>query len=458
MKVIVAGAGVVGFNIARYLSAAGNDVTVIDQRQDLVGKIADTLDIQAMLGFASWPSILDRAGASEADMLIAVTYSDEVNMVACQVAHSIFNVPTKIARVRQQDYLQDQWQDLFRRDHLPIDVVISPEVEVAESIALSLEIPGALNVVPFADDLVRLIAVRCNEDTPIINTPLRQLTYLFPNLHLVCVGVVREDHFFIPDSDDQLNAHDEVHFVVDTSHMARALPAFGYGERMSDQVVIVGGGNVGLYLARSLESSYRNISVKIIERDMKRAEEIASTLDNTIVLCGDARDRDILEEANIRTSQAIVTVTDDDEINVMAGLLGKKLGCSRALALINNKTYNLLTGKIGIDVALNPRDTTVSSILQHVRRGRLKSVHTIRDGEAEIYEAEALETSPLVGTPLRELRASGGMIVGAVVRDNEVITPRADSIVQAHDRVIMVARSEVVRKVEQLFAVRLDYF
>ncbi len=458
MKVIVAGAGLVGFNIARYLAAAGNDVVIIDQRPELVRKIGDSLDIQAMVGHASHPSTLEHAGAADADMLIAVTQADEVNMVACQVAHTLFNVPTKIARVRQQDYLQSRWQDLFRRDHLPIDVVISPELEVAHAIALRLEVPGALNVVPFAEDRVRLIALRCTEDTPIINTPLRQLTYLFPDLHLVIVGVTREDQFFIPHADDQLRVDDEVHVVVETAHLERALPAFGYEERMSDRIIIVGGGNIGLFLAKELEGRYQHLSIKVIESNPERAERIADELKRSVVLCGDARDRTLLDEANVRSAQAIVTVTNDDEVNIMAALLGKRLGCERALALVNNSTYNLVVRLIGLDVAINPRETTVSSILQHVRRGRLKSVHTIRDGEAEIYEAEALETSPLVGKPLKDFRAAGGMIVGAIIRDDKVIMPRSDTVVQAHDRVVMVARSDVVRKVEQLFAVRLDYF
>ena len=458
MKVIVAGAGLVGYNIARYLAAAGNDVVIIDQRAELVNKIGDHLDIQAMQGHASHPSTLEAAGADDADMLIAVTQVDEVNMVACQVVHTLFNVPTKIARIRQQDYLEGRFADLFRRDHLPIDVVISPEVEVAHAIALRLEVPGALNVVPFAEDRVRLIAVRCTETTPIINTPLRQLTYLFPDLHLVCVGVVRGEQFFIPHADDQLRTDDEVYFVVETAHLERALPAFGYDERMSDRIIIVGGGNIGLFLARELEERYPHLSIKVIEANPARAEKIADELERAIVLCGDARDRALLEEANVKNAQAIVTVTNDDEVNIMSGLLAKRLGCSRALALVNNATYNMIVRVIGLDVAINPRETTVSSVLQHVRRGRLKSVYTIRDGEAEVYEAEALETSPLVGKPLRDFKASGGMIVGAVIRDDKVLTPRSDTIVQAHDRVVMLARSDIVRKVEQLFAVRLDYF
>lgn len=458
MKVIVCGAGQVGFNIARYLATAGNEVTIVDQSPELVQRVGDSLDIQAIVGHASLPVTLEQAGAADADILIAVTYGDEVNMVACQVAHSLFNVPTKIARIRQQAYLEGQWQDLFGRNHLPIDVVISPEREVARAIALRLEVPGALNVVPFAEDKVRLVAVRANDDCPLLDTPLRQLTYLFPDLHIVVVGIGRGERFFIPDADDHILAQDEVHFVVETRHIARALPAFGHEEAASERVVIAGGGNIGLFLATELERRHPQLGLKLIEHNAARAEMIADRLQRTIVLRGDARDRPLLEEANIAACEAIVTVTNDDEVNIMAALLAKRLGCGRALALVNNSTYNVIMRSIGIDVAINPRDTTVSSILQHVRRGRIKAVYTIGDGEAEIFEAEALETSPLVGKPLKELRASGGLIVGAIIRDGAMITPRADTMVKTHDRVIIVARSDMVKKVEQLFAVRLDYF
>ncbi len=458
MKVIVCGAGQVGYAIAQYLATANNDVTVIDRRAELVHKIEENLDLQGVVGHASLPSVLERAGAADADMIVAVTYADEVNMIACQVAHSLFNVPMRIARVRQQDYLQSRWQDLFRRDHLPIDVVISPEVEVAHAIALRLEVPGALNVVSFADDLVRLVAIRITAETPVIETPLRQLTYLFPNLHLVCVGVVRGDRFFIPAADDQLLVGDEVHFVVETAHLPRALAAFGYETAASDRVVIAGGGNIGLFLARELEGLRPGINLKIIEADAERAAVVADRLKKAVVLAGDARDLDILEEANVAAAEAFVAVTNSDEVNIMSGLLAKYLGCGRAMALLNNAGYNRILYRVGIDIAINPRETTVSSILRHVRRGRIKAVHTIRDGEAEIYEAEALETSPLVGRPLQELRLGRAILIGAIVRDGKVITPRADTEIRARDRVVLVARSEAVKKVEHLFAVRVDYF
>ena len=425
MRIIVCGAGQVGYNIARYLAGAGNDVTVIDQRQELTQKIGESLDIQAITGFASHPEVLEQAGARDAELLIAVTNADEVNMVTCQIAHSLFNVPTKIARVRHQSYLQSRWQDLFRREHMPIDVIISPELEVARAIARRLEVPGATEVTPFADDRVRLIAARCGPDCPILDTPLRQLTFLFPDLHLICVGIIRDGHLFVPSGDDHL---------------------------------IAGGGNIGLFLAEQLEALRSHTALTLIELNEARARHVADRLSSAVVLHGDIREPEILEEANLAAAEAIVGVTNNDEINIMAALLAKRYGCHRALTLVNNTAYAPLLSSLAIDVVISPREATVSSVLRHVRRGRIKSAYSLRDGEAEVLEAEALETSPLVGQTLRDARLPSGVLVGAILRDGEMITPRADSVIRPHDRVIIAARAAAVKKVEKLFAVRVDYF
>jgi trk system potassium uptake protein TrkA len=458
MKVIVCGAGQVGYNIARYLAASGNDVTVIDQQGALTQKIGESLDIKAITGFASHPDILEAAGAEDAEMLIAVTQADEVNMVACQVAHTLFSVPTKIARVRNQSYLQQRWQDLFRREHMPIDVIISPEQEVAHAIARRLEVPGATDVIPFAEDRVRLMAARCGPDCPILDTPLRQLTFLFPDLHMTCIGITRGGRFFVPTGDDHLIEGDEVHSVVETTHIARAMRAFGLEERRSDRIVVVGGGNIGLFLAQEIERTRRSATVTLIEVNPDRATYIADKLGSAVVLNGDARDPELSEEANIRSADALVSVTNDDEINVMAALLAKREARIRTLTLINNTAYGPLLGSLGIDVVINPRETTVSSILQHVRRGRIRSAYSLKDGEAEVLEAEALETSPLVGLPLREARLPPGVVVGAVIRGADVMMPRGTTVVRAGDRVVIVARAAAMKKVERLFAVRVDYF
>ncbi len=458
MKVIVCGAGQVGSNIARHLAAENNDVTVIDQSPDLVRKISDMYDVRGMVGFASHPDMLESAGAADCDMLIAVTFYDEVNMVACQVAHSLFNVPTKIARVRSQSYLKPGWANLFSREHMPIDVIISPEIEVARAVNRALHVPGAIEMLPFAEDRVRLIGVRIDEDCPIINTPLRQLTELFPDLSLFVTGIVRGDRVIVPSGDDQILPGDEVYFVVDTLHVSRAMPVFGHEEKEARRVIIVGGGNIGLFFARQLEHDHASIKVKVIESSRARAELIADQLTKTVVLHGDALDSEILDEANIRSAEAVIALTNDDEVNILASLMAKQQGCVKAITLINNQAYGSLISSLGIDVVVNPRATTVSSILQHVRRGRIRRVHSLRDGAAEVIEAEALETSSLVGSELREIHIPDGIILGAIVRGDDVLMPRGDTVIQRHDRVIIFAQRDKVRTVEKMLSVRLEFF
>ncbi|MCR6632169.1 MAG: Trk system potassium transporter TrkA [Magnetospirillum sp.] len=458
MKVIVCGAGQVGFNIAHYLASENNDVTVIDQRPELIRKITDTLDVQAVLGHASQPSVLEQAGASDADMIIAVTHADEVNMVACQVAHSLFEVPTKIARVRSQSYLQPMWATLFSREHLPIDVIISPEIEVARAITRRLQVPGAIDVIPLAGDKVRLIGVRCDQQTPLINTPLRQLTVLFPDLNIVVIGIVRDGKPIVPTAEDQMLEGDEVYFVVDTQHVGRALSAFGREDQEARRIVIFGGGNIGLFLTQQIEAEYPNATVKVVELDKERAEYVAKTLSRTVVLNGDVLDPEILAEASVAAAETVVSVTNDDETNILAALLAKRTGARRAMTLINKTSYKTLVGPLGIDVVINPRTITVSNILQHVRRGRIHAVHSLHEGFGELIEADALETSNLVGKPLREVKLPNGVLLGAVVRDGTVISPRGNTVVQAGDRVVLFATAEAVKKVEKMFSVRLEYF
>jgi len=458
MKVIVCGAGQVGSNIARYLASEGNNVTVIDQSAELIQKISDTLDVQALVGFASHPNILEQAGAADADMIIAVTLADEVNMVACQVADSLFNVPAKIARVRHQSYLQPIWADLFSRGHLPIDVIISPEIEVARAIERRLQVPGAFDMIPLADNKVKVVGVVCGQNCPIINTPLRQLTGLFPDLNIEVIGIVRGDRAIIPSGDDQMLAGDEVYFVADTRHVPRAMAAFGHEEPEARRVVIIGGGNIGLFLAEEIEAKHPGVSARVIEVDRKRAQAVAQRLQRTMVLHGDGLDPEILEEANIRSSETVVAVTNNDEGNILSSLLAKRYGCERAVTLINKTTYQPLVQPLGIDAVVSPRSITVSSILQHVRRGRIKAVHALREGFAEVIEAEALETSSLVNQPLKDIRFPPGVIVGAIVRGDEVIIPRPSTVVKPNDRVIILAEVGQVKKVEKMFAVRIEFF
>lgn len=458
MKVIVCGAGQVGSSIARQLSVENNDVTVVDQSAKLVSRITDTLDVQGIVGHASHPDILERAGAEDADMIIAVTYADEVNMVACQVAHSLFDMPTKIARVRHQSYLKPIWANLFSRDHMPIDVIISPEIEVAHAVTRRLQVPGAFEMIPMVDDKVRLLGVRCGEDCPLVHTPLRQLTQLFPDLSIVIVGLMREDVPIMPTGDDQLLPGDEVFFVVDTEHLPRAMAAFGHEETEARRLLIFGAGNIGLFLAQQLEKEYPWVRAKLIENDLERAEFVAGQLEKTVVLHGDVLDPEILEEANAGAAETVVAVTNDDETNILASLLAKRHGSKRAITLINKSSYEPLIAPLGIDVVVSPRNITVSTILQHVRRGRIHSVHTLREGFGELIEAEALETSPLVNKPLRDVNLPTGVLLGAIVRDSEIITPRGNTVVQVGDRVVLFAAADQVRNVEKMFSVQLEFF
>jgi trk system potassium uptake protein TrkA len=379
-------------------------------------------------------------------------------MISCQVAHSLFSLPTKIARVRAQSYLRPIWADLFSREHLPIDVIISPEIEVARAISNRLQAPGAFEMIPLAAGKVRLIGVRITDRCPIVNTPLRQLTTLFPDLHLTVIGIIRDDRTIVPTPADQMLVGDEVYFVVETSHVIRAMAAFGHEEPEAHRIVIVGAGNIGLFLAKELETNQAQLNVKMIEISKERAERAAQELGRTIVVNGDALDLEILDEVNIQATDSIVTVSNDDEVNILSSLLAKRSGCRGAMTLVNNSTYEQLITTLGVDVVINPRAITVSTILQHIRRGRILSVHALREGVGEVIEAEALDTSEVVGPPLRDVRLDKGIIIGAIIRGGQVVMPRGDVSIKPKDRLIVFAEAQAIKKVEKLFAVRLEYF
>ena len=458
MNIIVCGAGQVGASIARQLADEANDVTVIDSDRAVVQRLSDTVDARAIVGNASLPDVLEEAGAKTADMIVAVTHSDEVNMVACQVAHSLFDVPEKIARVRHQSYLNPVWADLYSRDHMPIDLIISPEIEVARAIERRLQVPGALDMLPFGDGRVRVIAVRCEEGCPIINTPLRQLTELFPDLNIMVIAISRDSRLIVPSGDDQMLQGDEVYFAVDSEHVARGMAAFGHEEPEARRVVIIGGGNIGYFLIRELETGHPGLDLKVVELSPERARYLAERLRHTTVVCGDALDSEIFIEINIGLAQAVIAVSNDDEVNILAALLAKRAGCRTAISLVNNSSYGPLMGSLGVDVTVSPRESTVSTILQRIRRGRILTVHSIRDGAAEIIEAEALGMSPMVGRPLIETKLPAGIIVGAILRGDEVIIPRAQTVIREHDRIVILAAARAVKKIEQMFAVSLEHF
>lgn len=458
MKIIICGAGQVGTTLARQLSSEDNDVVVIDQSADLIRHMDDSLDVRGIVGYASRPSVLEEAGADEADMLIAATLSDEVNMMACAVSHYLFNVPTKIARVRDQEYSAQRWSGLFGEGALPIDEIISPEQEVARAIMRRLHAPGATEMITLADGKVRLVGVRLAEDCPVINTPLRQLTALFPDLNVNVVGVTRNGRSFVPSDQDQLFVKDEVYFVAETSHVPRAMAAFGQDVPESHRVIIVGGGNVGRRLARMIEEDDSDISAKVIELDAARAENIAQRLPRTTILHGDAMDPELLEEANAARADTIIAVTDHDETNILASLLAKRHGTSQAIVLVTRPAYTELLTPLDLNVIINPRAITASTILQRVRRGRVRSVYSIGDGFGEIIDIEAMESSAIVGKTLAQSKLPNGALVGAVVREDEVLIPRASTVIKAHDRVVLFAAGSVIKRVERIFAVTLEHF
>jgi len=458
MKVIICGAGQVGWQIARHLSGENDDVTVVDSNPELVRRAVETLDVQGITGFASYPDVLDRAGAADADMIIAATYSDEVNMVTCQVAHSVFAIQRKIARLRSQSYLDAIYSDLYRRDHLPIDVVISPEREVAEAALQRLAAPAAFDTETFLAGQAQLMGLRLEDDCPVLNTPLRQLSDLFSTLRVVVVGVRREGRLFAPEPEDQLFAGDEAYVFAPVEDIPRTLEVFGKTSHRQERLVIVGGGHIGLAVAQALEVRGRKARSIVIERDRGRAESAAEALERTVVLNGDGLDATILAEARISRADAILTVTDDDKTNMLAAVRAKAEGCPFAIALINDPTLLPLMEPLGIDAYINPRGTTVSSILRHIRHGRVRAVYSLGDAEAEVIEAEVMSTSSIAGSTIREIDFPEGVLVAGVRKGDEIVKPTGALRIDAGDVVVIFAMAADVGRVEQLLQVSIDFF
>lgn len=457
MNIIICGAGRVGYGIAKKLSAENNSVTVVDLSADLVQNISTELDVRGIVGHGSRPGVLKKAGAETADMIIAVTYSDEVNMIACQVAHSLFGTPTKIARVRAQDYLKESWRDLYSRENMPIDIIISPEIEIGKAILRQLNTPGAFDVVPFNNGTVQLIGINIAENCPIINMPIQQIGELFPGLNATIVGISRDQQLFAPTQDDPLAVGDDAYFIVETAHASRLLDIMGTVKEKARHIVIVGGGNVGSYVARELEK-VSGVRVRMIEKDKPRAERTAEQLKRTVVLNGDALNVNILEEAGVNDAQTVLCLTNDDKTNILAGLMAKSVGAKQVFSLINDVAFLNMKSSLNIDMIIDPRSTTVSSILRHVRKGRILDVFAIGDGAAEVMEAEVLETSPLAGRTLKEAAIPEGIAIGAIIRDGNFLQPHAELSIKIRDRVILLCEKDALKLVEQLFRVSADYF
>lgn len=458
MKVIICGAGQVGWQIARHLATEGNDVTVVDNNPGLVRTITDTLDVTGIAGFASHPDILDRAGAADTDMIIAATHSDEVNMVICQVAHSVFAVPRKIARLRSQSYLNAIYSDLYRRDHMPIDVVISPEIEVADAAMRRFSAPKAFDTEMFLSNHSQLLGIHLDENCSAINTPLRQLSELFSTLRAIVVGIRRDGKLFVPEPEDQLYCGDDIYVFAAKDDVSRTMEIFGKRDQRSDRFIIIGGGNVGRAIAERLEANPRRVRAKVIEKNREVAEQAADLLERTVVLHGDGLDMELLEEANIEKADAVLAVTDDDKTNLLTCARAKAAGVSLVISLVNDPTLVSLLQPLGIDAFINPRATTVSSILRHIRHGRIKAVYSLGDAEAEVIEAQVLGSSSIAGTEIRNVDWPPGAIVGAMLKDGKLIVPNGTTRIEEGDMLAVFVLAEDVPRVEKLFQVSIDFF
>ena len=452
MNIIICGAGRVGFTIAKLLTEQNHSITVVDQSSEDIKKINDSLDVKAIVGKATLPSVLENANTKEADMIIAVTKNDEINMLICQIAYSIFKVPKKIARIRSQDYLNPKFSKLYNKENLPIDVIISPELEIAKSIQRKLESPGALDNVPFAENKIRLLEIFIEENCPIANIKLNELTKKFPKLNANILGVVRDEKFIFLKKNDLMKVNDKAYLTINSIQMKETLNAFGHDEKISNNILIIGGGDVGFNLAKNIEQSFEDARLKIIEKDKERAEFIANELNNTIVINGNGLDEDILAEVNLEDVETVLALTGDDEDNLMASVLVEKFSKDkRTMALINKPNYSLLQSSLKIDDLIDPRMTTVSSILKHVHKGSIETAYTILNGEYEVIEAEIIETSELINKELKNSNLPDEIRIGAVLRKDEIIIPRSNFVFKNEDIVVFLAKRDQLSIVENMF-------
>ena len=454
MNIIICGAGRVGFTIAKLLVEQNHSITVIDQSSEDIQKINDSLDVKAIVGKATYPSVLEKANATEADMIIAVTKNDEINMLICQIAYTVFNVPKKIARIRSQDYLNPKFSKVYNKENLPIDVIISPEIEIAKSIQRKLEAPGALDNVPFAENKIRLLEISINKSCPLKNIKLNELTKKFPKLEANILGVIRKEKFIILKKNDVLEENDKAYVIINSAQMQLTLSAFGHNEKISNKILIIGGGNIGFNLAKNIEQSFESARIKIIEKDKDRAEYIANELNNSIIINGNGLDEDVLSEANLEEIETVLALTNDDEVNLMVSVLVEKFSKNkRTMALINKPNYSLLQSSLKIDDFIDPRMNTVSSILKHVHKGTIETAYSILNGEYEVIEAEIIETSELINKELKNSDLPDEIRIGAIARGNDIIIPRSSFVFLKDDIVVFLAKRDQLPIVENMFRI-----
>jgi trk system potassium uptake protein TrkA len=456
MKIIILGAGQVGSSVANSLASEANDITLVDLDAERLRAMQDHLDLRTVVGHAAHPVVLRRAGAEDADMILAVTNSDETNMVACQVAYTLFHTPTKIARVRSPEYLAAP--ELFSQDALPVDVLISPEKLVVEYIERLIRTPGALQVMDFAQGKVRLVGVKSTMDGPLAGHTLKELPAIFPDVETRVAAIFRRGRGIAPEGDTVVEPDDEVFFVASTRAMQKLMSEISRRDGPSKRIIIAGGGNIGLRLAQNLE---RDFNVKLIEWSPRRAEEISRQLNKVIVLRGDAADEDLLREENIDDTDVFCAVTNDDQVNILSAMLAKRMGAHKVMALINRGAYVDLVQSSVIDIAISPQQATIGSLLAHVRRGDVAAVHSLRRGAAEAIEAVAhgdRRTSKVVGRRVEEIKLPRGTTIDAIVRGDQVIIAHHDTLIEADDHVVLfLSDKSRIGEVEKLFQVGVTF-
>ena len=454
MNIIICGAGRVGFTIAKLLSEQNHSITVVDQSSEDIQKIKDSLDVNAIVGKATYPSILEKANGEDADMIIAVTRNDEINMLICQIAYTTFKIPKKIARIRSQNYLEPKFAKLYNKENLPIDVIISPELEIAKSLQRKLEAPGALDNIPFAENKIRLLEILINDDCPIKNIKLNELTKKFPDLEANILGVIRNEKFIILKKSDVMQKNDKAYVIINSSQMAKTLIAFGHNEKISSKILIIGGGNIGFNLAKNIEETFESARIKIIEKNKDRAEFIANELNNSIIINGDALDEDVLAEANLDEIETVMALTNYDEDKLMISVLVEKFYKNKkTIALTNKSNYSLLQSSLKIDDLIDPRMSTVSSILKHVHKGSIETAYSILNGEYEVIEAEIIETSELINKELKNANLPDEIRIGAILRGKDIIIPRSNFTFQKDDKVVFLAKNDQIAVVENMFRI-----
>ena len=459
MKVIICGAGEVGKTLAQHLLKENNDITIIDQSEENLKEIKEQLDVNTYLGFGSQPGILDKAGAKNAEMLIAVTQSDEVNMIACEVANSQFNIPLKVARIRDQHYLDKDYESLFSKNQISVDLIISPETEVAEAIRRRLIAPGAFEIIPFSEKKIVLLGTKIEKDFPHIDKQILKIQEHINELKMNFLAIFRKEKIIIPNENEKIKLGDSVYLIADTNNLHKVMSFLGHQETKANSVVIVGGGNIGVSLAKRLEESKFGANTKLIELNKERAENISAELNDTLVLNGSSLDLDILKEAKISETETIVSVTNQDEVNILTSLLAKKQGCKKTISLANDTTYRPILEPLGIDDVLSPQAITVSRILSFIRKGNIRQVFSLREGEGEVIEADALEASSIVNKKISELKLPNGVKIGAILKnDNEVYIPKPDLVINDGDRVILFSLLKTIKKVESLLSMRFRFY